>query len=662
MRIRQKHVTVTIACGATALAATISVVLSAHQAGTSAALLAQTATTTAPATTPARQLVNTYCVSCHNERVKTANLMLDKVDADRVSNSADEWEKVVVKLRSRAMPPPGARRPDNETYDKVAMWLETELDRAAAAHVNPGRPAALHRLNRAEYANAVRDLLGVEIEPRMMLPPDEQAHGFDTNADALSIQPALLDRYLSAAAKITRLAVGDPTIPPGFERYTALKDNSNESTWLSQNERIGEEFPLGSRGGIVARHYFPVDGDYVFKVRMDRTDTGLIRGLSARNDIEIRVDGARVGQLTIGGTPEFTGANTNSIENPDYAASRNPLMTADSGLEVRAPVKAGMRQVIATLVKTDNLETEGLALNGTPIWSREHTTKPNNPAMISSLLIGGPYGARVSQTSPGRERIYVCHPASSREETACATKILSTLARRAYRRTPTNDDIQTLVGFYQAARAGGDFDAGIRAGVERVLVSPDFLFRIEADPAGVAPGTAYNLSDVELASRVSLDVERQTRTYFAGAELLRRVAADTKYLADQAGSQPEVSLVRRQPASGVRQRDRAVSRRSTERRPQHRRLADLQPDVSQRAARAALRCLRRIRQPLPARHAHRRESFWPARQGCRSLGDVVFDSNGADDPREIPAREHPCRAAARTAGQCSGARREQQGR
>ena len=503
MRIRHQHVTVPIACGSIALAATISVALSAHQAGTSAAFTAQTATTTAPATTPARQLVNTYCVSCHNERVKTANLMLDKVDADRVSNSANEWEKVVVKLRSRAMPPPGARRPDNETYDKVAMWLETELDRAAAAHVNPGRPAALHRLNRAEYANAVRDLLGVEVEPRMMLPPDEQAHGFDTNADALSIQPALLDRYLSAAAKITRLAVGDPTIPPGFERYTALKDNSNESTWFSQNERIGEEFPLGSRGGIVARHYFPVDGDYVFKVRMDRTDTGLIRGLSARNDIEIRVDGARVGQLTIGGTPEFTGANTNSIENPDYAASRNPLMTADSGLEVRAPVKAGMRQVIATLVKTDNLETEGLALNGTPIWSREHTTKPNNPAMISSLLIGGPYGARVSQTSPGRERIYVCHPASSREETACATKILSTLARRAYRRTPTNDDIQTLVGFYQAARAGGDFDAGIRAGVERVLVSPDFLLRIEADPAGVAPGTAYNLSDVELASRLS---------------------------------------------------------------------------------------------------------------------------------------------------------------
>src|SRR5438093_2808673 len=501
MRVRQKHVTLMMACGSIALIATISATLSAKQAATPAST--PPAATSATAATPARELVGTYCVTCHNDRVKTANLALHKADAEHVFHPDETWEKVVVKLRSRSMPPPGARRPDNATYDRVATWLESELDRAAAAHVNPGRSAEFHRLNRTEYANAVRDLLGVEIDPKAMLPPDEQAYGFDTNADALSMQPALLDRYLAAAAKIARLAVGDPTIPAGFERYTALKDNSNESTWLSQNERLGEEFRLGSRGGIVARHYFPVDGEYVFKVRMDRTDTGLIRGLSTRNDIDIRVDGARVGQLTIGGTPEFTGANTNSIENPDYAASRNPLMTADSGLEVRAPVKAGMRQVIATLVKTDNLETEGLALNGTPIWAREHTTKPDKPAMISSLLIGGPYGARVSQTSPGRQRIYLCQPASSREETVCATTILSTLAGRAYRRTPTSDDIQTLVGFYQAARAERDFDAGIRAGVERVLVSPDFLFRIETDPDSAAPGTAYTLPDVELASRLS---------------------------------------------------------------------------------------------------------------------------------------------------------------
>ena len=318
MRVRQKHVTLMMACGSIALIATISATLSAKQAATPAST--PPAATSATAATPARELVGTYCVTCHNDRVKTANLALDKADAEHVFNSGETWEKVVVKLRSRSMPPPGARRPDNATYDRVATWLENELDRAAAAQVNPGRSAELHRLNRTEYANAVRDLLGVEIEPKAMLPPDEQAYGFDTNADALSMQPALLDRYLAAAAKIARLAVGDPTIPAGFERYTALKDNSNESTWLWQNERLGEEFPLGSRGGIVARHYFPVDGEYVFKIRLDRTDTGLIRGLQARNDIEIRIDGARVGQLTVGGTPEFAAGNANANGNPGFTS------------------------------------------------------------------------------------------------------------------------------------------------------------------------------------------------------------------------------------------------------------------------------------------------------------------------------------------------------
>ena len=507
MRTRQKPLILMMACGSIALVATISATLSADQSSIAAS--SQGATASATATTPARELVTTYCVTCHNQRVKTANLALDNADADQVFNSADTWEKVVVKLRSRAMPPPSARRPDNATYDRVATWLENELDRAADAHVNPGRTAEFHRLNRTEYANAVRDLLGVEIDPKAMLPPDEQAFGFDNNADALSMQPALLDRYLAAAAKIARLVVGDPTIPAGFERYTALKDNSNETTWLWQNERLGEEFPLGSRGGIVARHYFPVDGEYVFKIRLDRTDTGLIRGLRARTDIEIRIDGVRVGQLTVGGTPEFTGGNPNATAIGNYAESGSPLANADAGLEVRAPVKAGMRQVIATIVKADNVLVEGLALDAVPVWSREYTNKPDNPTLISALFIGGPYDGRVSPDSPARRRLFVCDPASSASgaargnETACATKILSALAQRAYRRPLTNDDIRTLVGFYRTARAQQDFDAGIRAGIELILVSPDFLFRISRDPAGAAPGTAYALPDLELASRLS---------------------------------------------------------------------------------------------------------------------------------------------------------------
>jgi hypothetical protein len=432
---------------------------------------------------PARALVSKYCVACHNERTKAANLLLDKTD-DRVANAAETWERVVVQLRGRSMPPSNMPRPDNATYDAVATWLETELDRAATARPDPGRPAALHRLNRTEYANAVRDLLGVEIDSTSMLPPDAQAHGFDTNADALGIEPALLDRYLTAAAKIARLAVGDPTIRPAFDRYTAVKGNSNEQTWLWQTERLGESFSLGSRGGVAARHYFPVDGEYVFRVRLLRTYAGVIRGLNAPVTIDVRLDGARVGQFTIGGSPA------------------EPADDADEKLQVRASLTAGMHQVIAAIVKTEGVKAEGLGPARIPIWNREGDVSGAESA-ISSLLIGGPYNGRVPKDSPSRRRILVCQPTSANEETACATKIVSALARRAYRRQVTSDDMQTLLGFYRTARATGTFDTGIRAALERLLTSPDFLFRIETDPEKIAAGTAYRLSDVELASRLS---------------------------------------------------------------------------------------------------------------------------------------------------------------
>jgi hypothetical protein len=452
----------------------------------------------APAAGPAREFVRTYCVTCHNDRLKTGNLSVEMLDADQVSKSAETWEKVVVKLRSRSMPPAGNRRPDNGTYDTVATWLETELDRAAAANLNPGRPADLHRLNRTEYSNAIRDLLDIEIDAAAMLPPDQQAHGFDTNADALLIAPALLDRYLNAAARIARLAVGDATIPPAFERYTAVKGNSNEQTYLWQTDRLSEDFPLGSRGGIAVRHYFPVDGDYVFKLRLQRTFQDVIRGLNEPNNIEIRVDGVRIANFAEGG-----GAELAAQAAADYRDVRPGQITnGDDALQVRVPLKAGMRTVVATILKANDVRPEGLGPPRIPIWSREGDN-PTAPSSISSLLIGGPYNARTPKDSPSRRRIFVCQPASNAEETACATKILSTLARRAYRRQTTNEDVQVLLGFYKAARARGNFDAGIRAALERVLVSPDFLFRIEVDPANAPPNTAHRISDVELASRLS---------------------------------------------------------------------------------------------------------------------------------------------------------------
>jgi hypothetical protein len=445
-----------------------------------------------------RDFVSTYCVTCHNDRLKTANLTLEKADTDNVANSSEIWEKVVLKLRTRSMPPAGNRRPDNATYDAVASRLETELDRAAAAHVNPGRPANLHRLNRAEYANAVRDLTGIEVDAAGLLPPDQQAHGFDTNADALLMAPALLDRYLNAAAKIARIAVGDPTIPAGFERYTAVKGNSNEQTYLWQLDRLSEDFPLGSRGGIAVRHYFPVDGEYTLKLRLQRTYQDVIRGLNEPNQIEIRVDGVRVAQFRIGGSAELI-----SQAQADYRDVRpGDITSGDDALQVRVPLKAGLKTVAATIVKSNDILPEGLGPARIPIWSREGDV-PTVAASISSLLIGGPYNGQAPKDSPSRRRIFVCQPANKADETACAKKILSSLARRAYRRPASAEDVQVLFGFYESARARGNFDAGIRAAVERVLVSPDFLFRIEADPANISAGAVYRISDVELASRLS---------------------------------------------------------------------------------------------------------------------------------------------------------------
>jgi mono/diheme cytochrome c family protein len=452
----------------------------------------QNAPSAASSPNPAREMITKYCISCHNEKLKTANLVLNRLDTDHVANAAETWEKVIVKLRSRAMPPPGIRRPDNAEYDKVATWLESEIDRAAVAHPNPGRFPSLHRLNRAEYANAVRDLLAVDIDPQAMLPPDEQAFGFENNADALSIQPALLDRYISAATAIARRAVGDPAIPPTFVRYGAMKDNANDETYLRQTDRLGEDFPLGSKGGVSARHYFPVDGEYVFKIRLMRTWDTQIRGLNVPNHFEIRVDGQRVAQFTLGG---------------EKSPPKTFVYDGDEALQARVPVKAGLHQVMATMLKTDDAEPEGVGPDRLPLFSRA-SDNPTSSIAIASLLIGGPYDARTPAHSPSRRLLFVCDPASSPEkatadEAACATKILANLARRAYRRAATNDDVQTLVSFYKQGRAAGSFDDGIRAALERVLISPDFLFRIEADPTGSAPGSNSHISDVELASRLS---------------------------------------------------------------------------------------------------------------------------------------------------------------
>ena len=438
--------------------------------------------------TPAGDLVNKYCVSCHNQKLKTANLMLDRADAVQVGNSAEAWEKVVVKLRSRAMPPPAMPRPDNGTYDSVADWLEAGIDlRGCCARESGLRTASLHRLNRAEYANAVRDLIAVEVDAQTMLPPDEQAFGFENNAEALSMPPALLDRYVSAAATIARQAVGDPNMPPAFVRYGAIKNNPNDLTYLRQTDRLGEDFPLGTKGGIAARHYFPVDGQYVFRLRLQRAWENSIRGLNVQNQIEVRVDGVRVAQFIIGG---------------DKSPSKTFQYDGDEKLQARVPVTAGLHQVMATMLKSDNAAPEGGGPDRLSLYSR-NSDNATSPIAIAALLIGGPYEGKVALDSPSRKLLFVCQPANAADEAGCAKRIATNLARRAYRRAATDDDVQTLLSFYNRARAAGSFDDGIRSALERALVSPDFLFRIESDPVGAAPGSVYRISDMELASRLS---------------------------------------------------------------------------------------------------------------------------------------------------------------
>ncbi len=321
-----------------------------------------------------------------------------------------------------------------------------------------------------------------------MLPPDEQAFGFENNAEALSIPPALLDRYVSAAAAIARRAVGDPNMPPAFVRYGAMKNNPNDLTYLRQTERLGEDFPLGTKGGIAARHYFPVDGEYVFRLRLQRAWDNIIRGLNVAESNR---------------NPRGWSARRAIHDRRRKVAAQRPFSTtATKRLQARVPVKAGLRQVMATMLKSDDAEPEGGGPDRLSPYSR-NSDNANSPIAIASLLIGGPYEGKVPLDSPSRQLLFVCHPANTADEAPCATKILSNLARRAYRRAATDDDVQTLLGFYKRARAAGSFDDGIRAALERVLVSPDFLFRIEADPAGAAPGSVYRISDVELASRLS---------------------------------------------------------------------------------------------------------------------------------------------------------------
>jgi mono/diheme cytochrome c family protein len=443
----------------------------------------------APSVTPQRALLDQYCVTCHNEKIvrgrspaptplvsqlRTAGLALDSLDLARVGEDADYWEKVVRKLRSGAMPPIGRPRPDDGAVDTLASWLETELDRAAAAAPNPGRQLAVRRLTRTEYQHAIRDLLALEDLPQEMdlsvlLPPDSSASGFDNVADVLFVSPTLLEAYLSAAQKISRLAVGDPTMPLSVNTYT-LPLELPQDAWF-------DELPFGTRGGTAIRSHFPLDGEYVVELELG----GRVR---EPHQIEVSVDGARMHLFTV-----------DAPEAPAGTGLPAEVGQADARLHVRLPVAAGPRVVGVTFLEKTSAPGQELRRP----FRRSRGQLPS----IARVTISGPFAASGAGDTPSRRRIFVCDPSNASEETPCAKQILSTLAGRAHRRAATEADLQMLLPFYDAGHGEGGFEAGIQRALERLLVSPEFLFRIEREPADIAPNTVYRITDLELASRLS---------------------------------------------------------------------------------------------------------------------------------------------------------------
>ncbi|HJN46805.1 MAG: hypothetical protein CL477_09155 [Acidobacteria bacterium] len=438
-----------------------------------------------------RALLDQYCIGCHNDRTRTAELTLQTVALDQVGHFADEigvWESVVLKLRAREMPPAGRRRPEPAAYDRLASWLEASLDEVAASAPNPGRPV-IHRLNRAEYTNAVRDLLALEIDGREHLPADDSGYGFDNIGDVLSLSPSLLERYMIAAAKVSQLAVGDPGLRPTLQTYSVRPT-------LIQLGRMSEEQPFGTRGGMSARHYFPLDGEYRVKVRLQRTHAAQIRGLAEPNDIEVRLDRRRIAEFTVGG---------DGIINPWGAvmAASAYEQTADDGLELTLDVTAGTHTIGVAFPEKRGLP-EGLLEPRLSSASYEFAGDRDAPMALGSIEISGPYDAVRPADTPSRSRIFTCAPvATTAGDLACASEILTSLARRAFRRPVTDADLGTLLEFYSTGRDVGGFDRGIQRALRAILVDPEFLFRIESEPDGVEPATAYPVTDVELASRLS---------------------------------------------------------------------------------------------------------------------------------------------------------------
>ena len=420
-----------------------------------------------------RALLDRYCVVCHNDKAKTANLSLEKLDLTTAGDNPELWEKVVRKLRAGVMPPPGVRRPPLAEYQRLRDWLETEIDRKAAGRLNPGS-IGLHRLNRTEYSSVISDLLDLEVDTTTLLPPDDSARGFDNVAGSLTISPTLLEAYTTAAARIARMAVGYWKTPTE-SAFIAPGDTS-------QNEHI-EGLPLGTRGGMLVHHSFPADGEYKFSIQ----NFGLGKYVPGEQ-LELLIDGERVHLF------DYVGVGL----------TQGMQGEADGSLDITIPVKAGTHTVGAAFLASNYRPSLDL------IRQYERKSLENNsipqlqyyPA-IGLLRIQGPFHPMRPENSPSMRKVFTCRPSEASEEEACAKDILRTLARRAYRRPPTSGDLERLMSFYQQGRRDGQFEDGVELALRRILASPQFLVRAEKEPASLPAGQPYRVSDLELASRLS---------------------------------------------------------------------------------------------------------------------------------------------------------------
>ena len=420
-----------------------------------------------------RAVVDKYCVVCHNQKLKTANLLLDQLDLARLGDHAEIGEKVVRKLRAGVMPPTGMPRPNPAALESLVTGLENELDRNAVTYLPaPG----VHRLNRTEYTNAIRDVLGLQVDATKFLPPDDSTHGFDNIAGALTLSPALMEAYLSAAGKISRLAIGDVSTPTQAV-FEVPADTA-------QNYHI-EGLPFGTRGGILIQYQFPADGEYTFKVKGVTGYFQAVLGGVKGEQLEVTVDGERVRLFDWDKEIANTTGNGRSTE--------------------RIPVQAGLHTVGVTFLATNDVP--GSELN------RPFQRTMNTPGSIPGFLfyphvgqvwIEGPYNANGAGDTASRQKIFVCRPVTVKDEAGCARTIASNLVKHAFRRPATPSDVASLMNFYQAGRSGGgSFDEGIEAVVERALADPEFIYRLEPEPAGLPAGRTYRISDLGLASRLS---------------------------------------------------------------------------------------------------------------------------------------------------------------